>query len=241
MATNYESPLGGILDYLVPDSLEKEVITGFATDRNRSYGDFKPNISTDNPQGLSNIETLLGYATAPQFFKAPTNRQMIDASILRAGLELMKPNQPGENTASALLRSLDQAGQPAKTLADARLAQAKAAKSTQPQVSISGGKMSAFYNVGRNIFKTNNRFKEIVRGLTGGGWFDTESAAIRAITNNGIGYESRLGILMDDAIMQSAEALYANAQKQTKEGGIIEKAEGKMDIIPDFNTTKTQP
>jgi len=51
---------------------------------------------------------------------------MIDASILRAGLELMKPNQPGENTASALLRSLDQAGQPAKTLSDARIAQAKA-------------------------------------------------------------------------------------------------------------------
>jgi len=55
---------------------------------------------------------------------------MIDASILRAGLELMKPNQPGENTASALLRSLDQAGQPAKTLADhqAKLAASRASR-----------------------------------------------------------------------------------------------------------------
>ena len=122
---DYKSPLGGILDYLVPDSLEKEVITGFATDRDRQYGAWQPNISTDNPQGLSNLETLLGYAVAPQHFKAPTNRQMIDASILRAGLELMKPNQPGENTASALLRALDQAGQPAKTLADWRLENAK--------------------------------------------------------------------------------------------------------------------
>ena len=253
MATDFKSPLGGILDYLVPDYIEKQAISGFAQNPNPVnkqgnplYGGFTPDIDPNNPTGLSNIQTLLGTAYMPQAMtysggKGPSNKQMINAAILRAGLELGKGRLPGENFGVALNRGMEAFGAPAKTLSDARIAQAKAAKSTQPQVSISGGKMSAFYNVGRNIFKTNNRFKEIVRGLTGGGWFDTESAAIRAITNNGIGYESRLGILMDDAIMQSAEALYANAQKQTKEGGIIEKAEGKMDIIPDFNTTKTKP
>ena len=88
-------------------------------------------IFDSNPKtGLTGLETLLGNVVMPpQNFKTPTNRQMIDASILRAGLELMKPNQPGENTASALLRALDQAGQPAKTLADYRAAQATANRS----------------------------------------------------------------------------------------------------------------
>ena len=133
MATGYKSPLG-LLDYIVPDRLEQDVISAFARPLREGetapdYGNFTPKINQDNPQGLSNIETLLGYAVAPQNFKTPTNRQMIDAAILRAGLELMKPNQPGENTASALLRALDQAGQPAKTLADYRAAQAKANRS----------------------------------------------------------------------------------------------------------------
>jgi len=133
MATGYKSPLG-LLDYIVPDRLEQDVISAFARPLEQGepapdYGNFTPKINQDNPQGLSNIETLLGYAVAPQNFKTPTNRQMIDAAILRAGLELMKPNQPGENTASALLRALDQAGQPAKTLADYRAAQAKANRS----------------------------------------------------------------------------------------------------------------
>ena len=141
---DYKSPLG-LLDYLVPDSLEKEVITGFATDRDRKYGEWQPNISTDNPKGLSNLETLLGYATAPQHFKAPTNRQMIDASILRAGLELMKPNQPGENTASALLRALDQAGQPAKILSDYLVSQ-RGARSSGAM-----GDSSAWDNIRKDV------------------------------------------------------------------------------------------
>ena len=142
MATEYKSPLG-LLDYIVPDRLEQQAISAFSRNPNPMneqgqplYGNFTPKIDPNNPQGLSNIETLLGYAVAPQNFKTPTNRQMIDAAILRAGLELMKPNQPGENTASALLRALDQAGQPAKTLAAAQLATAKA-RGTSTQLGLS--------------------------------------------------------------------------------------------------------
>ena len=113
---DYKSPLG-ILDYLVPDSLEKEVITGFATDRDRSYGDFKPNIDAANQEGWSNITTLLGNMAIPQAMPKQTNKQMIDAAILRGSLELMKPRQPGENLASSLQRSIKAAGGPSQDFA----------------------------------------------------------------------------------------------------------------------------
>lgn len=204
---DYKSPLG-LLDYLVPDSLEKEVITGFATDRDRQYGAWQPNISTDNPQGLSNLETLLGYAVAPQHFEAPTNRQMIDASILRAGLELMKPNQPGENTASALLRSLDQAGQPAKILSDYKAAQAAArAKGMRPQVQVTGPKLFAFKNVAKNLHKNNTVFQEQVKKLTGKSWFDFENPVVRALASNAISYQSEYGGTIENAILMSGNRM----------------------------------
>ena len=220
---DYKSPLG-LLDYLVPDSLEKEVITGFARPlteqqlakeddaqrkaRLTQYGSFRPNIDPNNPQGLSNLETLLGYAVAPQFFETPTNRQMIDASILRAGLELMKPNQPGENTASALLRSLDQAGQPAKTLADYKLAQAAArAKGMRPQVQDTGPKIFAFKNVAKNLHKNNAVFREQVKELTGKGWLDFENPVVRALAANAISYQSEYGGTIENAILMSGNRM----------------------------------
>ena len=236
MATDFKSPLGGILDYLVPDSLEKEVITGFATDRDRSYGDFKPKISTDNPQGLSNIETLLGYATAPQFFKAPTNRQMIDASILRAGLELMKPNQPGENTASALLRSLDQAGQPAKTLATAQAAAAKARGSRPSQVSLPEFKLIAFEDVGNSLIGTNAEFTKIVDELSGG-WFDslTTQELIRSIASNAGSIQSadpnKSNLV---ATLESARQIYASRN-------LGENAEKIIPVVDDSNNRPNIP
>ena len=220
---DYKSPLG-LLDYLVPDSLEKEVITGFARPlteqqlakeddaqrkaRLTQYGSFRPNIDPNNPQGLSNLETLLGYAVAPQFFETPTNRQMIDASILRAGLELMKPNQPGENTASALLRSLDQAGQPAKILSDYKAAQAAArAKGMRPQVQVTGPKLFAFKNVAKNLHKNNTVFQEQVKKLTGKSWFDFENPVVRALASNAISYQSEYGGTIENAILMSGNRM----------------------------------
>lgn len=137
MATEYKSPLPGLLDYIVPDRLEKQAISAFARNPNPMneqgqplYGNFRPNIDPNNPQGLSNIETLFGTAYMPQAItysgSGPTNKQMIDAAILRAGLEMGKGRQPGETFGGALARGAEAAGQPAKTLSDARIAQAKA-------------------------------------------------------------------------------------------------------------------
>lgn len=79
----------------------------------------------DPKTGLRGFETLLGSVTMPQLFN-PTNKQLIDAAILRGSLELLKPKRPGENLASQASRSLDAMSIPGKTLSDARLAQAKA-------------------------------------------------------------------------------------------------------------------
>ena len=87
---------------------------------------FDPNPKT----GLTGLETLLGNVVMPQQMSvAPTNKQMIDAAILRGSLELLKPKQPNENFASQASRALEAAGQPANTLADYRAAQATANRS----------------------------------------------------------------------------------------------------------------
>jgi len=133
MAADYKSPLG-LLDYIVPDRLEQQAISAFSRDPNPMnaqgqplYGGFTPNIDLNNPQGLNNFETLLGYAYMPQVMtKSPTNKQMINASILRAGLELGKGRMPGESFGGALSRGAEAMSIPGKTLSDARLAQAKA-------------------------------------------------------------------------------------------------------------------
>lgn len=64
---------------------------------------FDPNPKT----GLTGLETLLGNVVMPQQMSvAPTNKQMIDAAILRGSLELLKPRQAGENFASQASRAL---------------------------------------------------------------------------------------------------------------------------------------
>ena len=143
MATEYKSPLG-LLDYIVPDRLEQQAISAFSRNPNPMneqgqplYGNFRPNIDPNNPQGLNNIETLLGYAYMPQVMtQNPTNKQMIDAAILRAGLEMGKGRQPGETFGGALARGAEAAGQPAKTLAAAQAAAAKA-RGTGTQLGLS--------------------------------------------------------------------------------------------------------
>lgn len=66
---------------------------------------------------LTGLETLLGNVTMPQILQ-PSNKQLIDAAILKGSLELLKPRQQGENFASQASRALTAAGQPAKTLSD---------------------------------------------------------------------------------------------------------------------------
>tara|TARA_R110002020_G_scaffold119467_1_gene272582 strand:- start:3060 stop:3803 length:744 start_codon:yes stop_codon:yes gene_type:complete len=220
MATDYKSPLPGLLDYIVPDYIEKQAISGFSRDPNPMnaqgqplYGGFTPNIDPNNPQGLSNIETLFGTAYMPQSLTyksgGPTNKQLIDASILRAGLELGRGRMPGESFGGALQRGAEAMSIPGKTLADYQAAQAAArAKGMQPQVTINAPKMLGFRKVGNTLYKINEDFRNIVKDLTGKGFFDTEAAAIAAITNNAIGIESQEGKGIDNAILKSAKSLF---------------------------------
>jgi len=147
MATDYKSPLPGLLDYIVPDYIEQQAISGFSRDPNPMnaqgqplYGGFTPNIDPNNPQGLSNIETLFGTAYMPQSLTyksgGPTNKQLIDASILRAGLELGRGRMPGESFGGALQRGAEEFAQPGKTLAAAQAAAAKA-RGTGTQLGLS--------------------------------------------------------------------------------------------------------
>ena len=154
MATEYKSPLG-LLDYIVPDRLEKQAISAFSRPLREGetapdYGNFTPNIDPNNPTGLSNIETLLGNAYMPQIMnygagKGPTNKQMIDASILRAGLELGKGRLPGENFGAALNRGMEAFGAPAKTLSDYLVSQ-RGARSSGAM-----GDSSAWDNIRKDV------------------------------------------------------------------------------------------
>ena len=185
---------------------------------------FDPNPKT----GLTGLETLLGNVVMPQQMSvAPTNKQMIDAAILRGSLELLKPKQPNENFASQASRALEAAGQPAKTLAEAQLAQAKAsAKKVQPQVTITPAKIYGFYKVGQTLMKTNKDFRDAVIALKGTGLFATEAQALRAITNNAMGIESQTGGGISESIKESLNILSKNVSKETSVADI----EGNEDV-----------
>ena len=234
MATEYKSPLG-LLDYIVPDRLEQQAISAFSRNPNPMneqgqplYGNFRPNIDPNNPDGLTNFETLLGYAYMPQVMtQNPTNKQMIDAAILRAGLEMGKGRQPGETFGGALARGAEAMSIPAKTLAEAQLAQAKAAaKKVQPQVTITPAKIYGFYKVGQTLMKTNKDFRDAVIALKGTGLFATEAQALRAVTNNAMGIESQKGEGISESIKESLNLLSKNVSKETSVANI----EGNEDV-----------
>jgi len=234
MATEYKSPLG-LLDYIVPDRLEQQAISAFSRNPNPMneqgqplYGNFRPNIDPNNPQGLNNIETLLGYAYMPQVMtQNPTNKQMIDAAILRAGLEMGKGRQPGETFGGALARGAEAMSIPGKTLAAAQAAEAAArAKGMRPQVSVTTPKYSVFNSVAKNLYDNNQAFQDTVNSLTGNAPWSFSSPVIKALAGNAISYQSEYGGSIENAIMKSAE------------GMLNLKTTGGVKNIPD-NSTNT--
>jgi hypothetical protein len=231
MATEYKSPLPGLLDYIVPDRLEQQAISAFARNPNPMneqgqplYGNFRPNIDPNNPQGLSNIETLFGTAYMPQAINysgsGPTNKQMIDAAILRAGLEMGKGRQPGETFGGALARGVEAAGQPAKTLAAAQAAAAKSRGSRPSQVSMPEWKLIGLEDIGNGLMSSDENFAKIVDELEGGQTFVSDSDIIRAIAANAASIQSADPTKTNrDAMLESANQFYqgrspeANAEK----------------------------
>jgi len=199
-----------------------------------------PSIFDKDPKTeLTGLQTLFGNVTMPQIMK-PTNKQLIDAAILRGSLELLKPRQPGENLASQASRALEAAQQPAKILTDYNAAiQAAKAKGIQPQVTITPAKMFGFYKVGQTLMKTNKKFRDAIRNLKGTGLFSTEAQALRAVTNNAMGIESQEGEGMSNAIIKSLDILSENVTKETS----VSNIEGDEDVIKSIteNINKTDP
>ena len=197
MATDFKSPLG-LLDYLVPDQIEKMAISGFAQpltpeqiakgQKAPDYGSFTPDIDPNNPTGLSNIQTLLGTAYMPQAMtysggKGPSNKQMINAAILRAGLELGKGRLPGENFGVALNRGMEAFGAPAKTLAEAQAAAAKARGSSGTQLGLSKPELSGISSTIEGLAVSNTdigeKLKKYQKNLND--WYGPEKNTLLSI------------------------------------------------------------
>ena len=246
MATDFKSPLGGILDYLVPDQIEKMAISGFAQNPNPVnkqgnplYGGFTPDVDPKNPTGLSNIQTLLGNAYMPQVMnygagKGPSNKQMIDAAILRAGLELGKGRLPGENFGAAFNRGMEAFGAPAKTLAAAQAAAAKAKGSKPSQVSMPEWKLIGLEDIGKALMGSDEDFAKIVDELEGGQWTVDNSDIIKSIASNAASIQSADPTKSNrTAMLESANQFYqgrspeANAEEVIP---VVEKSNNKPDI-----------
>ena len=213
MATEYKSPLG-LLDYIVPDRLEKQAISAFARNPNPIneqgqplYGNFTPKIDPNNPQGLSNIETLFGYAYMPQVMtQNPTNKQMIDAAILRAGLEMGKGRQPGETFGGALARGAEAMSIPAKTLAEAQAALAKVKGKNPSQVSMTEEKALGFESAVKSLYEINPEVKTAVDLLGGKGAFSDPGVASLAAEAMSI-QSADPTLSANDAIKKAAEKI----------------------------------
>ena len=65
----------------------------------------------NDEEKLTGFRGLFGNLVVPGLAGTPTNKQMIDAAILRGSLELLKPRQPRENIASQFSRGLSAASQ----------------------------------------------------------------------------------------------------------------------------------
>ena len=171
------------------------------------------------------FESLLGNLVFPQLVNQNvTNKQLIDAAILRGSLELLKPRQPGENIASQAGRALQAGSQFGKDVFEQQqsaletlLKQQKLAQgSIRPQVTITAAKIMGFRDVGKALFENNQEFKDIVTNLTGSDIFNANNPKIRSITTNAISYQSEFGGTIDNAILESAKA-FEKAQKASKD------------------------
>ena len=171
------------------------------------------------------FEGLLGNLVFPQLVNQNvTNKQLIDAAILRGSLELLKPRQPGENIASQAGRALQAGSQFGKDVFEQQqsaletlLKQQKLAQgSIRPQVTITAAKIMGFRDVGKALFENNQEFKDIVSNLTGSDIFNANNPKIRSITTNAISYQSEFGGTIDNAILESAKA-FEKAQKASKD------------------------
>ena len=174
---------------------------------------------------LTKFKTLLGNVVMPSLVNPQvTNRQLIDAAILRGSLELLKPRQPGENFASQASRALkagtdfgkDVFNQQQSALETLLKQQKLAQGNIRPQVTITNAKIMGFRDVGKALFENNQEFQDIIKNLTGNNFMNLNNPKIKSITTNAISYQSEFGGTIEDAILESAKA-FQKAQKASKD------------------------
>lgn len=136
----------------------------------------------DPKTGLRGFETLLGNVTMPGMMTVqPTNKQLIDAAILRGSLELLKPKQPGENIASQASRALEAGTKFGKDVFDQQqsaletlLKQQKLTQGKTPsQVTITDSKQFAFEDAITSLYDIDPSIKSTVDLLGGIGTFSS--------------------------------------------------------------------
>ena len=120
----------------------------------------------DSKTGLTGVETLLGNVVLPgQLNFNPSNKQLIDAAILRGSLELLKPRQAGENFASQAARALDAATEPGKLKAAFDEAAARKRAASGSQLGITANEIGGARKLINAMISSNPTIKEDMKKI----------------------------------------------------------------------------
>lgn len=140
---------------------------------------------------------LLGNMVFPQLVNQNvTNKQLIDAAILRGSLEFLKPRQAGENLASQASRALEAGSQFGKDVFEQQqsaletlLKQQKLAQEKTPsQVTITDSKQFAFEDAIIGLYDISPEVRAAVDILGGKGGFS--SPGVVALSAEAISVQS---------------------------------------------------
>ena len=175
----------------------------------------------DPKTGLTGLETLLGNVTMPSLVNPQiTNKQMIDAAILRGSLELLKPRQPNENFASQASRALKAGTDFGKDVFDQQqsaletlLKQQKLLQGKTPsQVSMTEEKALGFESAVKGLYDISPEVKGAVDLLGGKGAFSDPGITSLAA--------EAMSIQSADPTLSATDAIKEAAKKIDKYGTI---------------------
>ena len=147
----------------------------------------------DSKTGLTGVETLLGNVVLPgQLNFNPSNKQLIDAAILRGSLEVLKPRQAGENFASQAARALDAATEPGKLKAALDEAEARRKAASGSQLGITANEIGGARKLIDAMINSNPEIKENVGKIADnlGDTYDFGFTDFNNSTLDAIGFES---------------------------------------------------
>jgi len=171
----------------------------------------------DPKTGLTGLETLLGNVTMPSLVNPQiTNKQMIDAAILRGSLELLKPRQPNENFASQASRALKAGTDFGKDVFDQQqsaletlLKQQKLLQGKDPsQVSMTEERALGFESAVKGLYDISPEVKTAVDLLGGKGIFSAPGVASLAA--------EAMSIQSADPTLSATDAIKKAAEKIDK-------------------------